>query len=708
MQRIRGDKVDILAWTDPDEIEGVALDQLRNIAALPWVFHHVAAMPDVHYGKGATVGSVIAMKGAVSPAAVGVDIGCFTGETRVPIASGRDVAIRDLVEAGEESFVYSCTPTGRIVMARATARHTRSAAPLVAVVLDNGERIRCTPDHEFMLRDGSFRRADQLDSGTSLMPLYSQRDKDGYVLVQQNYSGRWQKAHWIAARSDLMGEIPRFDGQRTVIHHRNFDEGDNSPQNLQFIGANDHSALHRAITERNDHWQSPDFEARRIAALAEKARTPEGYAEFAQRGTKNILRYMQERPEHFRAAVAGNGRRGAETLSRYNSSEKGRAKSRELANTLYPCDSCGESVKSYIGLHNHKRYRHGYNHKVVRVEALPEREDVYCLTVPDYGNFALSAGVFVHNCGMAAVRTSLRAGDLPDDLRGIRRDLERTIPVGFNQHRDPVDRPQDREFWDEFHQLTPAVKDLLAKARHQLGTLGGGNHFIELCLDTDDRVWMMLHSGSRNIGKSLAEIHIQRARKLAHNQDLPDRDLAVFLAGTREMEEYRRDLFWAQRYAMKNREAMLGLYEEVLRRFRPDVEFAERVLCHHNYVAEERHFGEEVLVTRKGAIRAGRGELGIIPGSMGTRSFIVRGLGSAQSFESASHGAGRRMSRGEAKRRFTVKDLVTQTRGVECRKDGGVLDEIPAAYKPIEKVMENQKDLVEVEAELRQVLCVKG
>ena len=311
-------------------------------------------------------------------------------------------------------------------------------------------------------------------------------------------------------------------------------------------------------------------------------------------------------------------------------------------------------------------------------------------------------------CGVGAVKTSLAASDLPDDLRAWRSAVERAIPVGFNQHRDPVERQQDKAFWDEFHRLTPAVKDLSGKARKQIGTLGGGNHFIELCLDTDDRVWMMLHSGSRNIGKSLAEIHIQRARKLAHNQDLPDRDLAVFLAGTKEMEDYRRDLFWAQRYAMKNRETMLELYGSVLRQFRPDVQFADAVLCHHNYVAEETHFGEEVLVTRKGAIRAGKGELGIIPGSMGTRSYVVRGLGNAQSFESASHGAGRRMSRGEAKRRFSVKDLLEQTKGVECRKDSGVLDEIPSAYKPIEQVMENQKDLVEIVAELRQVLCVKG
>src|SRR5436853_6595525 len=309
-------------------------------------------------------------------------------------------------------------------------------------------------------------------------------------------------------------------------------------------------------------------------------------------------------------------------------------------------------------------------------------------------------------CGVAAVRSSLNASDLPDSLHSLRSEIERAIPVGFEQHKHPVQ--SDPQLWRDFEELTPAVRDLETKARHQLGTLGGGNHFLELCLDTEDRVWLMLHSGSRNIGKTLAEIHIGRAKKLAHNQGLPDRDLAVFLAGTPELAEYRRDLFWAQRYARGNREAMLRRHEAVLLRFRPDIRFAEAVHCHHNYVAEEVHFGEEVLVTRKGAIRAGKGELGIVPGSMGTRSYVVRGLGNRQSFESASHGAGRRMSRGEAKRRYGVKDLVNQTQGVECRKDSGVLDEIPAAYKPIEQVMENQKDLVEIVAELRQVLCVKG
>ena len=317
-------------------------------------------------------------------------------------------------------------------------------------------------------------------------------------------------------------------------------------------------------------------------------------------------------------------------------------------------------------------------------------------------------------CGMGAVRTSLTAANLPENLRAVRSDVEDAIPVGFAAHPDAV-RPEEtrlraqlEELLEGFDELDPSVKDLRGRAAKQLGTLGGGNHFIELCVDTEQRVWLMLHSGSRNIGKTLAEVHMARAQKLRHNRALADPDLAVFLAGTEEMAAYRRDLDWAQRYAMLNRRLMFDLYRQVIRRHFPDVRFDEPVLCHHNYVAEERHHGESLLVTRKGAISARGGQLGVIPGSMGTRSYVVRGLGNPESLCSASHGAGRKMSRGEAKRRFSVKDIAEQTAGVECRKDGGVLDEIPGAYKPIEKVMEQQKDLVEIVAELKQVLCVKG
>lgn len=311
-------------------------------------------------------------------------------------------------------------------------------------------------------------------------------------------------------------------------------------------------------------------------------------------------------------------------------------------------------------------------------------------------------------CGMAALKTSISANYLKDDIKEIRHSIERGLPVGFNEHKKEVSGVLSSPIWKEFGDLSEKVQNLRGKAINQCGTLGGGNHFIELCLDTENNVWIMLHSGSRNIGKTLAEIHIGIAKKLAHNQDLPDRDLAVFLAETPEMAAYRRDLFWAQRYAMENRKTMLKIIQDQLRHYYPDVKFDEPILCHHNYVAEEVHFGEQVLVTRKGAIRAGKGELGIIPGSMGAASFIVRGLGNPESFESASHGAGRKMSRGEAKRRFTIKDLEKQTAGVECRKDAGVIDEIPEAYKDIFTVMKNQADLVEIVAQLKQIMCIKG
>jgi tRNA-splicing ligase RtcB len=321
-------------------------------------------------------------------------------------------------------------------------------------------------------------------------------------------------------------------------------------------------------------------------------------------------------------------------------------------------------------------------------------------------------------CGMSAVRTSLTANDLPGDLSRLRSRIEQAIPVGRGMHDAPVHPEQLhgfaatgwQDFWARFSGIAEAVRYREERAAKQLGTLGSGNHFVEVCTDTTGAVWLMLHSGSRNIGKELADYHIGVAQKLPHNQDLVDRDLAVFVADTPQMAAYRNDLFWAQEYAKYNRAIMMGLLKDVVRREfkKARVTFEPEISCHHNYVAEERYEDMDLLVTRKGAIRAGRGDHGIIPGSMGTGSYIVRGLGNAHAFDSASHGAGRRMSRNAAKRRFTTKDLQEQTQGVECRKDSGVVDEIPGAYKPIEQVMEQQQDLVEVVAKLKQVVCVKG
>ncbi|MEV7895422.1 MULTISPECIES: RtcB family protein [Streptomyces] len=321
-------------------------------------------------------------------------------------------------------------------------------------------------------------------------------------------------------------------------------------------------------------------------------------------------------------------------------------------------------------------------------------------------------------CGMSAVRTSLTANDLPGDLSRLRSKIEQAIPVGRGMHDETVDPGRLHgfptsgwdDFWGRFDGIAEAVKFRQERATKQMGTLGSGNHFIEFCLDETGSVWLMLHSGSRNIGKELADFHIGQAQKLPHNQGLIDRDLAVFVADTPQMAAYRNDLFWAQEYAKFNRAIMMGLFQDVVRKEfkKARVTFEPVISCHHNYVAEERYEGMDLLVTRKGAIRAGSGDYGIIPGSMGTGSYIVKGLGNEKSFNSASHGAGRRMSRNAAKKRFSTKDLEEQTQGVECRKDSGVVDEIPGAYKPIEQVIDQQRDLVEVVAKLKQVVCVKG
>ncbi len=324
-------------------------------------------------------------------------------------------------------------------------------------------------------------------------------------------------------------------------------------------------------------------------------------------------------------------------------------------------------------------------------------------------------------CGMTAVRTNLSPDRLPDDLGRLRRTIERGVPVGNGAHRDhspTIDRhgrlkrrfTQMREGFESLQarRLARSFGRLETKAVNQIGTLGGGNHFIELCAGDDDRIWVTLHSGSRGIGNRLAQEHMEVAQSLTHNKGLVDRDLAVFLSHTPQMDAYLHDLWWAQSYALLNRDVMLTSICAELSRNIPGITFEEPVRCHHNYVAVENHDGLELIVTRKGAIRAGRDDLGVIPGSMGTGSYIVRGLGNPASYESASHGAGRRMSRTQARRQFTTDDLAAQTEGIECRKDSGVVDEIPAAYKDIDQVIRAQSDLIEVIARLQILLCVKG
>jgi tRNA-splicing ligase RtcB (3'-phosphate/5'-hydroxy nucleic acid ligase) len=315
-------------------------------------------------------------------------------------------------------------------------------------------------------------------------------------------------------------------------------------------------------------------------------------------------------------------------------------------------------------------------------------------------------------CGMMAVQTPYAAHKLEGKLKKIRLDIEAAIPVGLEENREVGRAASNWQGWHSFSDLHRGVQSIQQKAAKQLGSLGGGNHFIEVCADTEDRVWLMLHSGSRNIGNKLAQCHIDRAKELAElaATALPDKDLAYFVTGTPEFAAYWHDLQWCQDYARANREVMMERSIKVLETHMGGKKMKPKLVinCHHNYSELEEHFDRQVYVTRKGAVRATKEDYGIIPGSMGARSFIVRGKGNAHSFCSCSHGAGRLMSRNAAKNTYSLDDLVQQTAGIECRKDPELIDEIPAAYKPIEQVMANQADLVEVVAELRQLLCVKG
>lgn len=320
-------------------------------------------------------------------------------------------------------------------------------------------------------------------------------------------------------------------------------------------------------------------------------------------------------------------------------------------------------------------------------------------------------------CGMMAVRTTLTSHQLPESLAGLRSAIEAAVPVGFSDHGDDVPKAAEKAWYRGFktayermQEVHPAVAVKRSPAR-QIGTLGGGNHFVEVCLDQHDRVWVMLHSGSRGVGNRIGQHFIAEAKKEMerHFVSLPDKDLAYLVEGSTLFDDYVGAVHWAQEYAKVNREVMMAAVLRVMEEaFTGFAVTEEAINCHHNYVEQEHHFGAKVWVTRKGAVRAGEGELGIIPGSMGVRSYIVRGKGNAQSFLSCSHGAGRAMSRGAAKKRFTVEDHVKATEGVECRKDAGVIDETPMAYKDIDAVMAAQQDLVEVVHTLKQVVCVKG
>jgi tRNA-splicing ligase RtcB len=743
------------------DAEDILYRQIVNATRFPGV-RMVVITPDTHYGYGVPVGCVLITDGdggAIAMGPVGYDIGCFTADTLIPVVDGHAYPIGELARSGEEILVYALSQEHKIVVAKATAKKTHTNALLVKVTLDHGREIFCTPDHEFMLRDGVYRQAQDLEPGISLMPFNLRADKDGYQLVQHPATGTSQRVHWLMARCGLLGEIPRFEGQKTVIHHKNFAPSDNRPENLQFMGDRDHMRYHRSHTEKFTHFQSQEFEARRIQAIAEKASTIEGHAYFAERGTKNILDYMARRPEHFRASVAGDGERGKKYLLAYNQSLVGRRKSSEIAHRQYVCETCGDTLTGGFGIHNHRRWRHGYNHKVISVELLEETADVYCLTVPDYENFALDAGVFVHNCGMMSARSDLPADEATMDkkLKFNRAVMERVaFGAGGKSHR--LGKVSENEFQNlvrggaEYYvEKYGATFDRSRAERHripvdddwqipwggrgrpergleQMGSLGSGNHFIELQREEDaGTIFVQVHTGSRGFGHGLATNFFDMAR--AERPDaITDIDLGYFTPDSRHYEDYLNAVAAGGNFAILNRLIIFEQVAEAFREvFRADLELIYEIS--HNLVQKEWHpeFGD-VWVHRKGATRAfpaghpalkgtfweETGHPVLIPGSNKDYSYILRPLaGAERSGFSVNHGAGRRLSRGEATRSLSQRAIDDEYRaaGILVNTDGRVpLDEAAPAYKSSEEVVRAvvEAGLAEVQHKLWPLASLKG
>jgi tRNA-splicing ligase RtcB (3'-phosphate/5'-hydroxy nucleic acid ligase) len=552
----------LLSWASI--CDDATREQALRTSTMPFIYPHMALMSDCHLGKGATVGSVIPTLGAIIPAAVGVDIGCFLGDTRVPLLNGTQRSLKELAEGQGPYWVCSLDDDRQVVPGLAVALRTRQAAELMKVSVSGGEEIVCTPDQLFMMNDGSYREARELRFNDSLMPLYRK-------------------------------------------------------------------------------WQT---------------------------------------------------RVGYESVST--------ARQAQMANV-------GAALRW------HKRRDHGSSHKVMAVESLDERADVYCLQVERYHNFALAAGVFVHNCGMIAVRTQFLGEDVASrgDLTALRTAIERAIPLSAGKYNTSSYSSQTagRVGVLERHEGADSAEKIAPNWRLQLGSLGSGNHFIEVSLDEQDRVWLFLHSGSRGVGNKLAQRHIKIAQVLARKWwiTLPDPDLAYLVEGTDEFWAYIRDLRWAQHFALLNREEMMHRVVDCVQDWiGHPVEATETVNTHHNYTARETHFGKEVWLSRKGAIDASAGRDGLIPGSMGTRSYVVVGKGNRLALNSAPHGAGRRWSRSAARKKFGREQLDSAMRGIEWRRTDAFLDEIPDAYKPIDVIMDDARDLVEVRHTLRQIVNVKG
>jgi tRNA-splicing ligase RtcB len=651
------EKLPIKLWLD--DIENGAMAQARNLANLPFVFKWVSIMPDSHSGYGVPIGGVFATRGVVVPNAVG----CFTGDTKIPLLNGTQKTLKELSEEKNEVFVYSLDNNFNIKAGKAYPKLTRKKADIIEVTISGGEVIRCTPDHKFMLLDGSYKEAGGLKKFDSLMPLYrSYESKDGYEHVRTKSGTRVITHKMVAAQ--FYGDKKKTD----IVHHKDNNWYNNEPSNLEYKDALLHGREHR---KENPIFGSAEFRKKRTEKLQEKGYySPELIEKKREVARRNLAAYNKSSKKKEQDKLAG--RRGAKYLIKYNTEN---------------------------------------NHKVLFVKKLDYQEDVYCLSVPEFGNFALSSGVFVHNCdigcGMGCVRSSLTSIET-DILKKIIGKIREYVPVGFEHHKE-------KQAWAGFDEAPDieVVKRELTSARCQIGTLGGGNHFLELSRGSDGHIWAMLHSGSRNFGLKIANEYHNKAKVLCERwySDITDKDLSFLPIEDKIAKEYLDAMNYALKFAQESRRLMMERVKQAISECVGEVTFDEPINIHHNYAAWEHHYGEDVIVHRKGATSAREGQMGLIPGSQGTKSYVVKGKGNPESFMSCSHGAGRKMGRGQAQRTLNLeaeKKLLDDQGIIHAIRNAKDLDEASGAYKDISVVMDNQKDLVDIVIELSPMAVIKG
>jgi len=707
MKLIKTDRGNLIkAWIDYVPLEDQALQQLKNLADMPFIHKWVSAMPDSHLGKGACVGSVIATDKAIIPASVGVDIGCLDKDTEFLSPNGW---VKMSEYSGSKVMQFS-PDTGLASYVTPTRYIKKPSSGFYHVRTKYGVDQMLSPDHKVLYykHDRSYKFS-----------------KYACISAQELYE----------KHSELvLGFRGRFLTCFTPTITTKIEEMTDAQLRVAVMVSAD-GCIRNENTKRAVVRVKKDGKKVRIRELLCNAgityseyniSTQEEVTEFsfASPTTNKVLNYWEASIDQLKVIV--------DEIMYWDGNMKDQVyftRNKESADFVqYAMSALG--YRSYLKIDHRDS---GVDYRVFKntdvkvgicgtpktsMTFVPSSDGLeYCFTVPSGFFVARRAGnVFITgNCGMQAVKTSLKASDLPNDLSKLRLDLESVIPVGFGKHDEVEDKVSNqfnlylKSGYEYIEEKSGITHNAVYK---QLGTLGGGNHFIEICIDEEQCVWVMLHSGSRGIGNRVGTYYISKAKEDMEQLGitLVDRDLAYLTEESNYFDEYIRSLDWCQKYAQMNRNIMMRRVLVKLRdatlTFTREVELVD---CHHNYVSRERHYGKDVYVTRKGAVNAEKDKLGIIPSNMGNASYIVRGLGNEESFCSCSHGAGRVMSRTQAKKLVSLEQHALDTQGVECRKaDLQILDETPSAYKNIEDVMRSQEDLVEIVAKLKQVLCIKG